>query len=77
MAAVMYTVTLATSTPSARSSQTVPLEPTTVAGFVKDADFVPVMAGWNKRQVLFSRELSVALHLGYYQRQIEIRMKYV
>lgn len=44
---------------------------TTVAGFVKDADFVPIMA---KRQVLFSRELSVALHLGYYQ-QIEIRMR--
>ncbi len=43
----------------------------TVAGFVMDADFVPILA---KRRVLFSYELAVAYHLGYY-RQIDARMR--
>jgi hypothetical protein len=44
---------------------------TMTAGFVEDTDFVPLLA---RRPVLFSGELSVAYHLGYY-RQIEARMR--
>jgi hypothetical protein len=41
------------------------------AGFVDDTDFIPLLS---QRRVLFSNELSVAYHLGYY-RQIEARMR--
>ncbi len=44
---------------------------TLFAGFVEDTDFIPLLA---ERRVLFSVELAVAYHLGYY-RQIDARMR--
>ena len=44
---------------------------TVIAGFVSDTDYVPLLA---KRRVLFSIELAVGYHLGYF-RQIEARMQ--
>ena len=44
---------------------------TVFAGFVDDTDNIPV---FTQRRVLFSSELAIAYHLGYY-RQIEARMR--
>jgi hypothetical protein len=44
---------------------------TVFAGFVEDTDNIPIFA---RRRVLFSDELAVAYHLGYYRR-IEARMR--
>jgi hypothetical protein len=44
---------------------------TVFAGFVEDTDYIPLLA---QRRVLFSDELAVAYHLGYYHR-IEARMR--
>jgi hypothetical protein len=44
---------------------------TLFAGFLEDTDNIPIFA---RRRVLFSAELAVAYHLGYY-RQIEARMR--
>jgi hypothetical protein len=44
---------------------------TVFAGFVEDTDNIPL---FTERRVLFSTELAVAYHLGYY-RQVEARLK--